>query len=131
MGYQMRKDLAPCSLCGGSPVIKSKDPVHRSAFRFRCTSCGLAVDKGYPTREEAIEAWQSLNALKGRVIDSFEVPDGYTLLPSSLFKEICDYIRMNNFPLFKQMAQYNIWHHNVPIEPPSVAIVGQQFIAND
>jgi hypothetical protein len=128
----MYKNLSSCCLCGGSPIIKSKDPVHRSAFRFKCTSCGLTIERGFPTREEAAEAWEAINTPKIRTIDSIVVPCGYTLLPSSTFKELCDYVRLNNFELFKSLARYNIWHHNVPIEPPTIVVSESvSFIAKD
>jgi hypothetical protein len=116
----MRKDLSPCSLCGGYPLIKSKDPVHRSAYRFKCNGCGLSVEKGFSTREEAAEAWEAVSAPKARTIDTYVVPCGYTLIPAELFKRLCEYVRQNNFTLYKCLAQYNIWHYNVPLEPPPI-----------
>jgi hypothetical protein len=128
----MHKVLSYCCLCGGSPIIRSKDPVHRSKFRFKCTGCGLTVDKGYPTREDAAEAWEAINAPKARKIGGVVVPLGYTLVPASIFKEACDYIRANNFVLFKSLAQYNIWHSNVPVDPPPIDVNGaRQQISNE
>jgi hypothetical protein len=110
-------------------MIKSKDPVHRSAYRFKCNGCGLSVERGFSTREETAEAWEELNAPKARTIDTFVVPCGYTLIPAVLFKQLCDYVRLNNFTLYKCLAQYNIWHNNGPLELPSLKVLGSSNIA--
>lgn len=124
-GFMMRKGMTPCSLCGGSPIIKKKDPVHRSTYRFRCTGCGLTIDSGYPTREEAMEAWEQINAPKLRSIHGFEIPPGYTLVPSELFKQLCDYVKQNNFTLFRSLAPFNIWHYNSSSSPAQLSDKGQ------
>jgi hypothetical protein len=102
--------------------------MHRSKYRFRCTGCGLAVDTGYPTREEAIEAWEHINAPKFRSIEGFVVPQGYTLVPSHKIKQIVDFLRMHNFDLFKLLMPYCNWHPDVPMDPPPIAIDGNSAI---
>jgi len=69
---------------------------------------------------------------KNRTIHGIVVPCGYTLVPSAIFKEACNFIRLNNFVLFKSLAQYNIWHNNDPINPPATQIHGStQLISNE
>ena len=107
----MSNSLTLCSLCGSRVLIRSKDPVNRGSYRFRCTGCGLTVNKGYITREEAITAWEKLNAARTDqiIIDSYVVPQGYTLVPAGLFHEICEFIRNINSQLFDALNKYNIW----------------------
>jgi hypothetical protein len=110
----MTNCLSLCSLCGGKPLIRSKDPVHRSSYRFRCTGCGLTVNKGYNTREEAINAWEQLHASKLVSIDNYQVPQGYTIIPSNLFSEVCLFIRSVNEKLFMAITKYDICQRDTP-----------------
>jgi hypothetical protein len=114
----MKTGLLPCSICGGKGMVKSMDPLHRRNYRFKCSQCGLTIDRSFVTREEAYEAWNSLHSPKLREIANFEIPDGYTLVPADLFKEAVDLIRSINTDLFRRLTPYNIWHYNVPKVPP-------------
>jgi hypothetical protein len=114
------EELLPCCLCNGRGVVRSIDPRHRRNYRFKCTQCGLSNERLYASKEEAAEAWNCLHSPKLRTIDGFTLPDGYTIVPSNLFKEAVEIIKTINVALYRKLVRYNIWHYNVKCDPPGL-----------
>lgn len=55
------KKLLPCPFCGSEATLNKPEFLYSRAYIPYCTNnlCGCALDAGYPSKKDAIDAWNN------------------------------------------------------------------------